>query len=308
MLVEVDLDNLKVLKKTEFEEEGPDGIGSYLSGLEIVPTGNFFLRSNVTTGIFDQNAKKLQNLKFVPAGIDSTLAKNYHALFSSAVYDFEAKKIYSQPSFNDAGEYGLFILNPDTKSAQSLPIPEMKIVDDYSGTITIESGGSTVISFYAVASFITFFPGELILSNSAMSGIYRYDTQTEKLEFIDIQHQTVPNVMDFEIIKNPTEIEQVGENQKKIEQHINFMEMKWDDSRQMYFRFGIKTFKGETQEDPTTYENYLFAYDKNFNVLGETRLEGLKSLPLYYFYKDGKLWSYVNVEDELGFAVMDFKF
>ena len=25
-------------------------------------------------------------------------------------------------------------------------------------------------------------------------------------------------------------------------------------------------------------------------------------------FKDGKLWSLVNVDDELGFAVMDFKF
>jgi hypothetical protein len=28
----------------------------------------------------------------------------------------------------------------------------------------------------------------------------------------------------------------------------------------------------------------------------------------FKFFKDGKLWSYVNVEDELGFAVMEFKF
>jgi|TARA_R110002096_G_scaffold233311_1_gene423381 hypothetical protein len=42
--------------------------------------------------------------------------------------------------------------------------------------------------------------------------------------------------------------------------------------------------------------------------LGETKIEGLKQAPGSYFWKDGKLWSYANVEDELGFAVIDFKF
>ena len=35
---------------------------------------------------------------------------------------------------------------------------------------------------------------------------------------------------------------------------------------------------------------------------------GANQVPASYFWKDGKPWSYVNVEDELGFAVMDLKF
>src|SRR5690606_36163216 len=201
-LVEVDLGNLKVLKKTEFEVEGPDGIGSYLSGLEIGPNGNLYINSYATIGIFGQNGKKKQDLKFVPSGIESALAENNRTLFSRAVYDFESRKIYSQPTFQDAQDHILLILDPETQSARSLPIPKMKIVDDYSGTFTVESGDVSMMSFYAVASYFTFFPGELILSTGAMSGIYRYDTDTEKLDFIDIQHQSVPNVMKIEIPKN----------------------------------------------------------------------------------------------------------
>ncbi|HSF52794.1 MAG TPA: DUF4221 family protein [Algoriphagus sp.] len=307
-LVQVDLDQLKVLKKTPFEEEGPNGIGSYLSGLEIAPNGNLFLKSNATVGVFDQAAKKLQDLKFVPSGIDSALAENSSALYSRAVYDFETGKIYTQPTFQEAGEYSLFILNPETQSARSLPIPKMKIVGDYSGTITIKSGKSIAMYFYSVASFFTFFPGELFVTNSAMSGIYRYNSQTEQLEFIDIQHQTVPNLMDVEIIKNPTKVAQAEENQQKILEQLNYMELIWDDSRQMYFRFGEKSFKGANQGDPVSYEIYLFAYDKDFKVLGETLVEDLKTPPRSSFFKNGKLWSFVNVDDELGFAVIDFKF
>lgn len=50
----------------------------------------------------------------------------------------------------------------------------------------------------------------------------------------------------------------------------------------------------------------VFSQDLEF--LGETKIEGLPSVPRDSFFKDGKLWSHVNVGDELGFAVMDFKF
>ncbi|SFT76436.1 protein of unknown function [Algoriphagus locisalis] len=307
-LVEVDLENLKVLKKTEFEVEGPDGIGSYLSGLEIGPTGNLYINSYATVGIFGQNGKKLQDLKFFPSGIDSALAENNRTLFSRAVYDFDSRKIYSQPTFQDAQDHILLILDPETQTAQSLPIPKMKIVDDYSGTFTIESGGSSMISFYAVASFFTFFPGELILSTGAMSSIYRYNIQTEELAFIDIQHQSVPNVMKIEIPKNTSDPKEASDIQNKIFEHINFMEMLWDESRQLYFRFGLKTFRGETKDDPTTFEYYLFAYDRDFKVLGETKLNTIEGLLSKTFFKDGKLYSYVNIDDELGFAVFTFDF
>ncbi|EAZ81737.1 hypothetical protein ALPR1_00810 [Algoriphagus machipongonensis] len=76
----------------------------------------------------------------------------------------------------------------------------------------------------------------------------------------------------------------------------------------MYWRFGKKTFEGKEKGDPRTFEIYLFAYDEDFHVLGETKLDELKTMPSTYFFKDGKLWSYVNVEDELGFAVFTFNF
>ncbi|MGX7835587.1 DUF4221 family protein [Campylobacter fetus subsp. venerealis] len=76
----------------------------------------------------------------------------------------------------------------------------------------------------------------------------------------------------------------------------------------MYFRFGVKTFRGENQEDLSTYEIYLFAYDKDFNVLGETKVEDMKEVPSTYFFKDGKLYSYINIEDELGFEIFTFNF
>ncbi|MEX2566884.1 MAG: hypothetical protein WD431_13145 [Cyclobacteriaceae bacterium] len=53
---------------------------------------------------------------------------------------------------------------------------------------------------------------------------------------------------------------------------------------------------------------YILVYDKDLNFPGDKHQPELKKIPEFRFSKDRKLWSYVNVEDELGFAVIDFNF
>ena len=109
-------------------------------------------------------------------------------------------------------------------------------------------------------------------------------------------------------MKESSDESKFEEDERKVNEALNYLDIKWDETREMYLRFGKKTFLGKTRADPRKYELYLFAYDKDFNVLGETKIEGLEKVPSSYFWKDGKLYSYVNVEDELGFAVFTFDF
>jgi hypothetical protein len=299
--VEVDLDRLQLLKKTEFAKEGPDGIGSYLLGFTVGPQQKMMINGYSSISLFHQEGKKVQDLKFVPAGIDPELARNSPSLYTSAVYDFENEKLYTQPSFESAGEYGLYVLDPETKTAESLPIPKMKIVGDLSVFLKIESGQGVSQYFFGPQKNTTYRPGELLISTSAMSGLYRYHTRLDSLRFFDIQHQLFPIVMDLPAGYTPEDLDD-------MEEQINYLQVHWDETRELYLRMGRKTFKGQTKEDPTKFVLFLFAYDKEFNVLGETMLKGLNANVYSYFLKDGKLWSYVNVDDELGFAVIDFKF
>ena len=53
--------------------------------------------------------------------------------------------------------------------------------------------------------------------------------------------------------------------------------------------------------------SYLPLTNRSSSLVKRPSLK-LKAIPSDAFFKDGKLWSYVNVDDELGFAVMDFEF
>lgn len=44
--------------------------------------------------------------------------------------------------------------------------------------------------------------------------------------------------------------------------------------------------------------------DENFKLLGETTVPQLQQPPSYMFVKDGKIWYYVKMDDEIGFVRM----
>lgn len=306
-LVQIDLEQMELIKTIPFEEEGPDGVGSGVEYLKIGSDGELYLSNGYSSGIFNLKGKKLESFKFSPAELDTLLAGNPIALLEKSVFDFDSRKIYSHPRFSDAGDYSFLILDPDNSSARTLQVPKMKIVDDYSRTQNFETTSGTAISFYSVESSITHLPGQIILSNQAMSGFYRFQLQTQEFEFIDIQHREFPNVMDVQLIEQPRNPDEMFENQKKIWEHIQYLKPIWDDSRQLYFRFGMKTFFPEQTGAPHS-EYYLFVYDRDFNVLGETKLDGVKYSPWTSFFKNGQLWSFINVNDEPAFAILELDF
>lgn len=307
-LVKVNLNELKLISKTSFEKEGPNGIGSYIDGFQISSTNELAIQSYVGYAKFNMEGELIENLKVVPEGIQSELANNYQKLYQRAIYDSEQERIYTQPYRDETAEKELFVIDLQSKKASSDPIPKMKSVSDFSRTHLEEVDGNGMIYFFAVNDYVEEQNGHIHISAAPMSGFYRVKPETDSVEFIDIQHQTVPNEWNItvrEAYNDPAEFE---EDERKVSEQLNYMAIKWDETRQMYLRLGKKIFIAEDRNDPSTYEIYLFAYDEDFNVLGETKVEGLEEVSFTYFWKDGKLWSYVNVEDELGFAVMDFNF
>lgn len=93
----------------------------------------------------------------VPEGIDPDLANNLHQLYDNTVYDFENKRIYSQPSIELLKKHELFIIDPITKELRIESIPEMKAVNEYIGTLfldgIIDFFGSTKICISKMDSF-----------------------------------------------------------------------------------------------------------------------------------------------------------
>ncbi|MFL0683816.1 MAG: DUF4221 family protein [Algoriphagus aquaeductus] len=304
-LLEVDLNQLSLIRKTEFEKEGPNGIGDYVMQIQLGQQSTLFLNGGSAMGKFSSDGQLMEDLRISPNGIDPELATNLRNLYWSTLFDFDRNRLFTIPSTDRSGQFELLIIDPFTKSSRMESMPKMNSVLEYRSTYMSES----MIDFLAVMWYMKIENRQLLISSGSMSGFYRLDLDSEEFEFVEVIHADFPTQMDFKINNSPTELAEFLESRKKINEHLNYMDLMWDETREMYFRLGKKTFIDPDQKDQAPrYEIYLFAYDSGFRVVGQTQIFGLNQLPQGGFFKDGKLWSYVNVEDELGFAVFDLSF
>ena len=303
-LVEVDLESRTLIQKTEFETEGPDGVGNFVAQVSIGPNEEVYVLGVPQLGIYDKKGKKQKDLKVTPTGIDSQLAENFFALYSSSTYDFNRNQFYSWPMGEEIENTELVIIDVDAQTAQTVPIPEMEILRKYS--VLANENGNYMASSQSVYFFIH--QNKLLITNSAMGNFYEYDLKKDSLRLVEVNHQLIPNRLTGEVTQNLNSEQAFRQEMAKINSQVIYQKMMWDSSQNLFFRLATQVKMGESRNDPNEYKYFLLAYDENYKLVGESPIEGISNLISTYFFKDGKLWSYVNVEDELGFAVFDFKF
>ena len=95
---------------------------------------------------------------------------------------------------------------------------------------------------------------------------------------------------------------------EKVNAQVKYERLLWDESRGYFFRLASVLIPSMIDDVLSRRQVFLLVFDEGLNLLGEKELEEMESVPSFPFFKDGKLYSYVNVEDELGFAVFTFNF
>ncbi|HSI78299.1 MAG TPA: DUF4221 family protein, partial [Lunatimonas sp.] len=106
----------------------------------------------------------------------------------------------------------------------------------------------------------------------------------------------------------PTEISDPKEFHnifKGINSEASFLTPIWDHDRQQYYRIHYETifsddFSGMYPERLGA-DVYLSVYDKDFQLLDEVQLPQFQEIPGFHFAKDGKIWIFQNIDDEMGF-------
>lgn len=303
-LLKVDLNNKKLVSKVEFEVEGPNGIGGFVGNINVGLDEKLILLGNGGFGIYDESGTKLEDLKIKPKGIDANLAGNYFNLYGNILYDWEGEKIYSWPLEREPESLGFIRIDLKSDSAKIFETPEMEIVEKYS--ILLEENGSFRASPQEV--FLAWHENKILITCSAMGDFYEFDPKTEETRFIKIDHHVIPNRLTGKIENKPVSVESFMSEMAKVNSQIYYQKLNWDQKGKMFLRLAQKVSMPKTPDEKYAFEYYLLAYDKEFNLMGETKLELKDRIDYNAFFKDGKLYSYVNVEDELGFAVFTFNF
>lgn len=157
--------------------------------------------------------------------------------------------------------------------------------------------------------FISTSMDKVVLSNEIANEFYVLANDEPTLKYISLQSSLTPNRKKKNSINQVESIEALSELNKKSQEDINFSKPVWDNENQIFYRFSyFKRFVEKENEwdqpldlPESDDEVYLTILDENLQIIGESKVPELKTAPGTHFVKDGKIWIFENIDDEMAF-------
>lgn len=294
---QINLDKLEWEKDFDFEVEGPNGISDFVTSTQTLGEEKFLINSYRKMGIFDDEGIKLKDYSISSLPIISELEE----LDNSVILSKDQKSLFSLPGIRYYEPRTLAKIDLQTFEVTNFPIKEMDWIFD------LKIGNSTHYA-YAEDMYLMELNDQILVLSPSSSAFYSYDLETDSLTYHSFAHQLSPVANDIKL-KNIVETDdEYREELTRYRMGINFGLLLWDKTRSIYFRIGIKPTQMDGPFQIKSSHVFIYVYDREFNLIGEILIPEISSTPQYPFFKDGKLYSYVNVDDELGFAVFTFNF
>jgi hypothetical protein len=303
VLEKIDLDNLTLVKKIQYEKEGPNGIGTFVSNFSITSDGHIMLWSYGLSSVFDQNGKLIKNLNFDKIASDELNKSGAYPMSLFECLNDQNRYIGFYIKWEDRS---YFLLDVDTKknTYSKIELPELGKINEFAVDLVFE--GNWVGNFGVSTSSLGNSDNILIINN-AINEAYIFNTTSDTL-FLNNWYG--PLTGSKKTYLGPKQVEfhsaQHWEVSKKIDEDINYGNMLWDSEKQRYFRLSFKQIFGEEKQvsgafKPVGAEVFLSVFDRDFNLIAESLVPDLNKRPDKHFVKDGQIWIFENIDDEMGF-------
>ncbi|PSL04479.1 DUF4221 family protein [Cecembia rubra] len=308
----IDLDQLILERKVKFEKEGPNGVGSFVSWMGLCDDNRILLASFEGMGLFDLDANKLMTYKLEKDKFEGDSLLDGENFYRKSILAENGDVIYGLLG-NWADEIESFA-KIDFKNGliNKLELPGRSELPDYSVMLRTDN----MVSIMASDKSVKKFENKLILSSSAYSTLFIIDIEKDSAYMVDYTP-----VLTSKAKKGgyPSEVDsekRFKEVMEDIYAEINFQAPIWDPKNRRFYRFSYETIPTGNTDGPLFEDSekkpiakiYISIFDENFNLLGESLVSQIQGIPNTPFVKDGLIWSYVNVDDELGFLRMEIKY
>jgi len=301
----IDLNALRLVKQQVFEKEGPNAIVRHTTNLQKAGENQLMFIGLIHQGIYDFDGHKIKTIKFDPSQITGLTDEFEDSRHYKIARSKNREKYFSLPGGYGKGRKKFLVVDLEGNQGKVHDLPLFDFLSDYAVKLNMSNGGG----FKREEIFLKqTADGNMIISNSAAGDIYLFDVLSDSLIWIPVAHTLVPNKINVEMKPQVQSMQEFEVESEKRRTQIYFEPFLYDDQSGYYFRFARIGKAGQHDMSSPKSDIYLFAYDKDFNLIGETKLQEFIKVPSSPFFKDGKLYSYVNVDDELGFAVFTFNF
>ena len=292
-LEKINLDELRLEEKFPFEKEGPNGTGPSVA-MSVHNENQITLTGDGQTALFSLDGEKLMTIYFENFSVGG--GRDSGERLSNLRPDTDANRLYGLIYSYIDESYSLGILHLEAFEVSRLKLKSFEKVSNYN--ITFSSGGIRIFEPPPVS--LEKFGTKVILSNLIMNTLTWYDTDMDSLFTKSYTSQLTANQKENEFVKEHETLEEFEFAKRKLRQEINFLHPFWEEQGECFYRFSYQEIENTGGEGIRS-KVYLTALDKDLNILGETLVPQLTKRPGRHFAKDGKIWIYENIEDEMGF-------
>lgn len=303
-LEKINLDDFRLEEKIQFEKEGPNGTGQFLGRITLLGEKQFTVENINRVELFSLDGKKL---KIIP--LDKFLIEpgiNEHVL-SSPILDEETYRLYVLTDRIESNNYTFGIFNLQNNEALRMPLKSLENPNSY--TFTLRMGKATIIVYPKIG--IEKFGTKVVISNQINSSFTILETSIDSLYSKTYKSHLTADSKKSNYKTEHESVEGMEEEYARFLQDINFIPPFWDEKNELFYRFSYYEIESQDiNDEDVKIKVYLTIFDNDLNFLGEFYVPQLKTIRgdisfrefPKHFAKDGKIWIYENINDELAFV------
>lgn len=302
----INMDELKFEEKITFSKEGPNGVGQYFMGFILLDDDSLLFRCYNQDNIVDWEGNKKQQFDFKKVGAEAERMAEGEHLFMPVIRPEQPQVFFGLVSnWEDKVSY-LAELDLGNDQIKKINVP----LFEKSKAFEIEFNDGQMGYVMGTSKFIKSEGGKLIIGADISSELFVYDQISGEMHHRTYESELTASEKNGKHPNKVSDREEMEEIYRKIHEEIGFHGIHWDEINQVYYRFSSKeefSDSAETPESrmvpsPSGAKVYLTIFDKDLNQIAESRVPMLTYKPAFHFVKDGKIWIFENMEDEMGFV------
>ena len=301
----IDLNSLELVEKVFFEKEGPNGIPSYVGNIKIVNSESVFLADNSKSGLFGLDEGDLIN-KFD---------------WKDAVSDKETH--WGQtliPTF-DHLLFSLVKKRPDETISLKLLNTKFGLTSDFDvdpnnnyKSFTLKISDPANFTMLDPLIFVFAENEKVFVTHEFSNEIHVYHPDADSLQSIFYQSAITPSkVVTQEKDQNLSHFNELQQSYQAYLEQAKFGVLVWDELNKRYYRLSSYMQFADTRKEGALLSDILKSnvvlsiFDEDLQLIREMLVPELVSERVKFFVKDGSLWVFKNIDDELGFVRISLK-
>jgi len=294
----IDLDSLKLVHKVAMDMEGPLGTGQPYA-IQFDQTGRLVLFGFEVVRFFTPDLSSMQQYRLTPETLSGLEPEDILAFNTKLSSD--GKYLFSIYENMERIPQGLASISFEEMQVKKIPFDLASKIQPFIYSLFLDgrlrARGHDGIHMELIDH-------RLIVSTPYANEAFILDLQSDAVTVKTFHSELTADKKPIPTKTAAETINELEELRREGKKSVKFGGFYYDKTHQRFIRFSQDLDR--EIGDSLVFKNVLTVFDENLNQLGET------IVPVdpfsKKFFKDGKLWSYVNVDDELGFAVFSFDF